>query len=347
MSYGHYYMGRVSRYLLTNFFQTFMSLFFTLFFLASVIFFIKISHLTSIFSITFADLGEAYLYLLPEIIVYTLPITFFIAVAMTVFKMSKENETIVLFALTLSPHKIAKVFFMLSLGATLFLLVNSVLFIPISKQLNKNFIAYKKLESKINIKATEFGQKFEDWHVFINAVEKDSYKDIVLYNQNKQKGEERFIIAKKANIEKNGSIIGINLEKGKLFNIKEEGLDEISYENMKMSYQPNVKDVKSANVIAYWMRARSDKQRAKDLSINILISFFPLATFLFAISFGVANTRHEKPNIYLYMFLVVLVYYLLMFKVATTYPFIGTGLLVVGFHIASGIFFKTKILKRY
>ena len=279
--------------------------------------------------------------------VYTLPITFFIAVAMTLFKMSKENETIVFFALTLSPHKIARVFFMLSLGTSLFLLVNSVIMIPISKQLNKNFIAYKKLESKINIKATEFGQKFEGWNVFINGVNDGTYKDIVLYNKDDAKKEERFIIAKSAHIDKNGSIIGIKLARGKLFNLKEKGLDEISYEGMKMSYNPSVKDLENVGVIAYWMKALSNKTRAKDLSINILISFFPLATFLFGISLGIANTRHEKPNIYLHIFIVVLVYYLITFKVATTFPLVGTGLLIVGFHIASGIFFREKILKRY
>ncbi len=340
-------MDRVSRYLLNNFFQTFLSLFFTLFFLASVIFFIKISQLTSLFSVSFKDLGEAYLYLLPELIVYTLPITFFIAVAMTVFKMSKENETIVLFALTLSPNKIAKVFFWLSLGTSLFLLVNSVIFIPIAKQLNKNFIEYKKLESKINIKATEFGQKFEDWNVFINDVNGSQYRDIVLYSNNKEKNEERFVIAKSAVIEKNGSIIGIKLERGKLFNLKEEGLDELNYESMKMSYRPSIKELESSGVVEYWMKAKENSTRAKDLSINILISFFPLATFLFGIALGVANTRHEKPNIYLHIFLVVLVYYVFVFKVATTFPLVGTGLLIVLFHLASGLYFRQKILKRY
>ncbi len=340
-------MDRVSRYVLSNFFQTFLSLFFTLFFLASVIFFIKISHLTSLFSITFGDLGEAYLYLLPQIIVYTLPITFFIAVAMAVFKMSKENETIVLFALTLSPHKLARIFFMLSLGTSLFLLLNAVVFIPISKQLNKNFIAYKKMESKINIKATEFGQKFEDWNVFINGIEKGEYQNIVLYNQNKAKKEERFIIAKSAHIDKNGSIIGINLEKGRLFDFKDTGIDEINYDVMKLHYKPNVKEVKSDRVVNYWMLAKQDKTRAKDLAINILISFFPLATFLFGLSFGIVNTRHEKPNIYLHLFWVVLVYYLLMFKVATTVPLVGTAILIVGFHLASALFFNEKVLKRY
>lgn len=340
-------MDRVSRYLLSNFFTTFLSLFFTLFFLASVIFFIKISQLTSLFSVTFSDLGEAYLYLLPELIVYTLPITFFIAVAMTIFKMSKENETIVLFALTLSPNKIAKLFFMLSFGVSLFLLVNSVVLIPIAKQLNKNFIAYKKLESKINIKATEFGQKFEGWNIFINSTDGGTYHDIVLYNNDALKSQERFIIAKSAHIERNGSIVGIKLERGKLFNLNSESMDEISYDGMKMSYNPDVKELRNDTVIAYWMRAFKNKTRAKDLSINIFISFFPLASFLFAISFGIANTRHEKPNIYLHIFIVVLLYYLITFKVATTFPLIGTGVMILLFHIASGLFFREKILKRY
>ena len=340
-------MDRVSRYLLSNFFQTFLSLFFTLFFLASVIFFIKISSLTSIFSVTFLDLGEAYLYVLPEIVVYTLPVTFFIAVAMSIYKLSTDNETIVLFALTLSPNKIARLFFGVSLFASLFLLANSVIFIPIAKQLNKNFIEYKKLQSKINIKETSYGQKFENWSVYINNVEDGNYKDIILYNQNPDKDEERFVIAKEANIEKNGSDISINLKNGKLYNLHPKSVDEFSYDGMKMSYKPDIKDLKFATVYEYWQKAKENSQRAKDLSINILISFFPLATFLFAISFGVANTRHEKPNIYLHMFIVVLVFYLLMYKVSLTYPLYGTVVLIVLFLIASAIFFKKKILSRY
>ena len=340
-------MDRVSRYLYSNFFQTFLSLFFTLFFLASVIFFIKISQLTKIFSVTFLDLGEAYLYLLPELIVYTLPITFFIAIAMTIFKMSKENETIVLFALTLSPNKIARVFFYLSLGTTLFLLVNAIIFIPISKQLNKNFIEYKKLESKINIKATEFGQKFENWNVFINDVNGSTYKNIVLFSPQTKDAKERFIIAKSAIIEQNGSIVGIRLDNGKLFNLNKEAIDEIQYQSMTMSYKPSTKDIETSSVVEYWSKAKKNKTRAKDLSVNILISFFPLATFLFAISFGVANTRHEKPNIYLHIFLVVLAFYLLVFKVATSYPFVGTAVLIVLFHLASAYYFRDKILKNY
>ncbi len=341
-------MDRVSRYLLGNFFGTFLSLFFTLFFLASVIFFIKISSLTSLFSVSFADLGEAYLYVLPQIIVYSLPVTFFISVAMSAFKLSNDNEMIVLFALTLSPNKMARLFFVISLFVSLFLLINSVIFIPIAKQLNKNFIEYKKLESKINIKSSSYGQKFQDYSLFINGDSKSGYKDIVLYYKDSNGSDERFIMAKEATIENNNSKITIDLKSGKLYNLQDGNkIDEFSYSDMRMSYKPNVKDLRYSTVKEYWMRAKEDKQRAKDLSINVLISFFPLASFLFALSFGIAHTRHEKPNIYLYMFLVVLIYYLLMYKISLTFPLIGTALLLILFHLASGIFFRNRILKRY
>jgi len=340
-------MDRTNRYFLSNFFQTFLSLFFTLFFLASVIFFIKISSLTSLFSVSFADLGEAYLYVLPQIIVYSLPITFFISLAMSFFRLSNDNEMIVFFALGLSPHKLARLFFTLSFLVSLFLLVNSVVLIPISKQLNKNFIEYKKLQSKIDIKSSSYGQKFQDWSIFINSAKEDRYKDIILYNHDNNDSFDRFVIAKEARIEKNGSTISIVLENGELYNIKEEALDEFGYGDMKMSYTPNIKDIKYSTVKDYWLVAKENRQRAKDLSINVLISFFPLATFLFAISFGIANTRHEKPNIYLYMFLTVLIYYLLMYKVSLTSPLYGTLAMIVLVHIISGIYFYKKILKRY
>ncbi len=340
-------MDRVTRYILNNFFQTFLSLFLTLFFLASVVFFIKISQMTSVFNISFGDLFESYLYLLPEIIVYTFPITFFISVAMTIFKMSKDNETIVFFALSLSPNKIARIFLMLSLGATIFLLIISIVLIPIAKQLNKNFINYKKMESKINIKATQFGQKFQDWHVFINSSNKTNYSDLVLYNHKADRDEERFILASKATIDRNGSTIGFNLKNGKVFDLQDDKVRQINYDGLELSYSPENKELDNESVYAYWEKAFDSAKRAKNLSINIFVSFFPLATFLFGVGFGVANLRHEKPNIYLHIFIVVLLYYLLLYKVSTALPFIGTPLVIIGFHIASGFYFREKILKRY
>jgi lipopolysaccharide export system permease protein len=284
---------------------------------------------------------------LPELIVYTLPVTFFIAVAMAILKLSIENELIVMFALTMSPKKIAKIFFFVSLIVSLFLLINSIIFIPISKQLNKNFIQYKKLEARVNIKPTEFGQKFDGWSIFVNEADERGYSQIILYNPKDERGSERFIVSNRAKIDNNNSIISIILDNGKLYSFGEESVEEIEYDSLKLSYKPDISDIKFDRVVDYWQKAKINKTRAKDLSINILISFFPLVTFLFAISFGVFNARHERSNIYLLLFAVVLIYYLFMYAVSLKAPLFGTPLLILLFFAASNLYFKKRVLSRY
>ena len=139
-------MNRVSRYLLKHFSELFSSLFFILFFITSVVFFIKLTAMTAIIKMNFLELGTLYIYLLPRTLIYTLPLTFFIALCITLFNLSKENETIVLFTLGYNPKKIAQLFLGLSSILSLVLILDIFVLIPISKQLNTNFLEYKKAE---------------------------------------------------------------------------------------------------------------------------------------------------------------------------------------------------------
>ncbi len=341
-------MTKVSKYLLGCFFQSFLSLFFTLFFLVTVITFIRISKFTSLFSISFFDLFEMYLYLLPEITTYILPVTFFIALTMAIYKMSKDNESIVLFAMGLSPKKISRVFFYLSLLISSLLLVNALFFIPISKQLGKNFVEYKKIEAKVNIKSSEFGQKFDTWSVFVQGLhDRDNYKDIVLYERDEQNGNDTFIIAYGANIDKNSSRLELNLKEGSVYSLKLDELKQIDYEKLKITYTPDTKEVKTDTIFEYWNEALTSKSRARDLSLAISVALFPLISYLFAISFGIANLRGESPNVYLNMFLVIIIFYLLTYQVATKIPFVGTAAVLIIFYALSHILFHKKILARY
>ncbi|OQX74168.1 MAG: hypothetical protein B6D59_03360 [Campylobacteraceae bacterium 4484_4] len=339
-------MGRVYRYIVSNFLQTFSSIFFTLFFLVSVIFFIRISRLTSVFNVTFSDLGQMYLFMLPEITIFTLPITFFISVALTIFKMSRDNETIVLFALGLDPRRVARLFFLLSLLVSVFLLFNAIVFTPLSKQLNKNFIEAKKLEAKINVRPSEFGQKFDQWNLFVNRSGPHGYKDIVLYNPSVEKGE-NFIIAKDAKIFQKDGAITLKLNDGRVFNFLPDELRQIDFKALNISYFPKIRNIRMDTVKSYWMVAKHDPKRAKDLSQAVLIALFPLVSYLFAISFGIANIRHESPNIYLHIFVVILAFYLMVYQVSLRAPFAGTIAAFGLFYAASALFFKRKILSRY
>ncbi len=341
-------MSRVSRYLLGIFFQSFLSLFLTLFFLVTVITFIRVSKLTSLFSVSFMDLFEMYLYLLPEITTYILPVTFFIALTVAMFRLSKDNEIIVLFAMSLSPKRVSKLFFFFSLFISSLLLINAIFFVPISTQLGKNFLEYKKMEANVNIKSSEFGQKFSSWNLFADEADGENrYIDIVLYERDDMEDIDTFIISSSATVDKNSSLLELNLNSGSTYSIRDQNIKRIDYERLKITYSPDTNNIKSDAIFEYWSYAKVDKKRAKQLSFAILVAFFPLVTYLFAISFGVVNLRHQSTNIYLNMFLVIIIFYILSYQVATKIPFVGTGVLLTLFYLASIYTFYKKILVRY
>ena len=101
-------MHKLKRYIIKNFSILFLSIFLPLFAIASVIFMIKLATYTAIIQLTFFEMVKLYLFVLPEILFYTLPITFFISATLTLFRLSNDNEMIVIFALGIEPDFIIK-----------------------------------------------------------------------------------------------------------------------------------------------------------------------------------------------------------------------------------------------
>ncbi|WP_458701446.1 LptF/LptG family permease [Sulfurospirillum sp. 1307] len=341
-------MNRVNNYLLKQFSSIFSSLFFTLFFITSIIFFIKIANITSVIKITFVELGILYLYLIPNILIYTLPVTFFIAVCISLFNLSKENEIIVLFTLSHSPRKIAKLFTTVSFILTTLLIINIIVLIPTAKQLNANFIDYKKVEAKFNIKATEFGQKFSNWLVYINKSDKKgTYDSVVMYQADKKNDPEKLITAKKANIKNKKGILQLELDDGRAFQIEKDKIEQLDFKKMYLynetrEYVSEVKSIKD-----YWLAALKYPKRAYDLAFFLLIALFPLATALFAVSIGIVTYRYEKKGIYPSMALVIMAYMIPGFIMIKYWNLIGLIILFSSFMTLSYLYYKRKILTRY
>ncbi len=341
-------MGRVNDYLLKQFSSIFASLFFTLFFITSIIFFIKIASITSVIKITFIELGTLYIYLLPNIIIYTVPITFFIAVCISLFNLSKENEIIILFTLGYSPKKITKLFLITASILSVILIVNIVVLIPIAKQLNKNFIDYKKTEAKFNIKPTEFGQKFSNWLVYINKGDKqDNFDSIVMYQEANNHELEKFIIANKAKIENKDGFLSLKLNKGKAFQFKTDSIEQLNFDNMYINTQPKTSLKKIQTIKEYWLSAINDKKRAYDLAFFLMIALFPISTILLSISIGIVTYRYEKGGIYLSMASVILIYLLCGFMIVKYFNIIGLLFFIPTYTLFSYAFYKKRILKRY
>ena len=339
-------MTKIGKYILKNFIESFNPIFFTLFFMVSIIYFIKIAQITAIIKVTFLELGELYIFILPRIIIYTFPMVFFISIVLSLVKMSKDNELSVIFSFGVSPNRLVKIFFILSLATSLFLLLNALFLVPISKQLYKNFVDVKRAEAKLNINAMEFGQKFSNWLVFINRSDKkNSFKDIVMYSKDKNK--ENFIISDMATIKNNKGTLNLELKDGKAFIIERDSIKQTDYKKMKIYNNKNLEITQKKGILIYWLKALKDKKRAKDFATFVLVSIFPFFTFLIAISIGIFNPRYERNNVYLYIFITILSYYILMYYLISLNPILSLIVVPLSAFATSLIVFKRKILRRY
>ncbi len=139
------------------------------------------------------ELLKLYIYSIPQVIFYTLPISFFISLTICLSKLSSEYEMVVITSYGLNPLNIIKIFLPLTTILTIFLLVISLGLIPKTKYLTKTFSEIKKKEANFNIKESEFGQKFGDWLIYINGKDKNIYKEVTLFKS--EKSSENFIVS--------------------------------------------------------------------------------------------------------------------------------------------------------
>jgi permease yjgP/yjgQ len=342
-------MSRVNKYLLFNFLGTFASLFSTLFLIMSIVFFIQITRVTSYIEISFGELFKLYSFMIPRVLLFVVPIAFFVSLAMTLFRLSKENESIVIFTLGGSPNKIARFFLAFSALLSAALLIVAIVMIPIAAQLNSNFIDYKKTVAKLNLKPTQFGQKFSDWMVYVGSETQDSngttYKDIVMFNPG-IKDSERLIVAEKAKITNVNQSIELSLIKGKMYDIKEEIYHQSNFKSMKIRTAQNEEISDVGSIKEYWMEMSSSNKRKKDFSTYVLVALFPLASTLFAISLGIVTYRYEKGMVYVGTFGVLFGYFTLIMLFSSK-PAIAIPLIFFVFLLAGILLYKAKIMRRY
>ncbi len=303
-------MSKVNDYLLKSFLGVFSSLFIILFSIASIIFFINIANATSMIQINIIEFLMLYVYLLPKLLIYTIPITFFISLCLTLFNLSKENELIVLFGLGFSPGKLSRFFIVLASLFSTLLIVNIIILVPLSNQLNNNFLDYKKTKAKFNIQGSKFGQKFLNWTVYIDKVEKSKiYKNITLYNRGSAGVSPRLILAEKALTQNIQGTIRLVLKNGKIFEFQKKNIKQVDFKKMYINYKstPNIRYMQT--IYAFWSLAFTDKNRAYEFAFFILIALFPLTMVLTAIGISVTISRYVSSKIYFYQFLSILIYF--------------------------------------
>jgi lipopolysaccharide export system permease protein len=277
----------LKKYLQKTYSNTFFPIFLTLYTITSIIFLVKIASLTSVIQINFFELLELYSYNIATILFYTIPISLFISLGLSLAKLSSEYELIVITSFGLNPLQILKMFLPLLLSSSILVLIISLTLVPKSTFLKETFLVNKKTEAQFNIKANEYGQQFGTWLIYVEKEQNGLYEDVVLYQQNKE--EDVFIIAKYAQLHNMKTSLNLSLNDGKVVKVGEK-VSQIDFKRMVLNNElEQTKDIQTfRDLLNYW------KDKGEKFSFNILSSIFPLVSAFFIIYIGFFNPRYNK-----------------------------------------------------
>ncbi len=339
-------MYRLEKYIINNLSTLFVSIFLPLFAIATVILFIKIATYTAIIQLSLTEMFYLYLFYLPQIIFYTLPVTFFVATTLSLFKLSNDNEIIVLFSLGIKPIFLLKILFKPALLLSVTLFTTFLIVIPHMQNVTTNFMAYKKGEAKFNFTASEFGNRFGNWFLYISANHKDgSYADVFLFS--KHQTEEKLISAKRAEIFNDNGILRLKLFDGQGYTYSNTNFSQINFKTMLINNNTHTDYEEPQNVLEHWKKYKINKSRKTDLITNTLLSVFPLLTLLFAAAIGIGHARHGKPKIYLYLFLIIISYYGATIGLGKAIGFYVIPFISIISLIGSYLIYRKKITRRF
>ncbi|WP_373001970.1 LptF/LptG family permease [Sulfurimonas sp.] len=339
-------MDRLRKYIINNLYMIFLSMFMPLFAIASVIFMIKLATYTAVIQLSIWDMTKLYLFVLPEILFYTLPITFFIAATLSLFKLSTDNEMVVLFALGIHPRFIIRTLFKPALLLTLLLSFNFLVLFPHSTTLSSNFVSYKKSEAKFNLSASEFGHSFGNWLLYIGKDnENESYSDVILFNKNKK--EEIIISAKRAEIINDGGILRLKLINGEGYSYSKEEFSQIDFETMFINDTMKTDLTTYRTPLEYWLSNDRKESKTHMLITDTLLSLFPLISLFLVASIGVVHVRHQKGRIYLYLFLGVLLFYGATLGLQKSFVYYTIPIVAISWLIVTYYIYKKTIVARF
>jgi lipopolysaccharide export system permease protein len=339
-------MKRLRKYIIANLSMLFLTIFLPLFSIASVIFLIKLATYTSVIQLSIWEMSKLYFFILPEILFYTLPVTFFIAATLSIFKLSTDNEIVVLFALGIHPNFIIKTLVKPALLLSIVLLFDFFILFPHATVLSSNFISYKKSEAKFNLSASEFGHSFGDWLLYVGKNNPDgTYGNVFLFNKNKK--EEVLVSAKEAEIINDSAILRLKLSNGEGYSYSKEKFSQINFNTMFINDTMTTDLTTYKTALGYWLSDERKDSKRRMFITDSLLSIFPLLSLLLVASIGIVHVRQQQGRIYLYMFLSIAVYYGAILGLQDLIYFYTIPVVFLTWMIATYIIYKKTIVARF
>ncbi len=287
----------ISQYISQNFTKAFLTIFLPLFFIGSLVSIVQLSSLTKFIQIDFWEMAKLYGYNLPAMLFYTIPISFLIAVTSVLLRLSTDNELMSLFALGIKSKYIIRRLLVPSILFSILLLALSLIKMPQAEQQYKAFRTYKTTQAKLNISASQLGQKFGNFFVYIESKKGDDMRDIVIYTKEKNSSN-RLFIAKRANIKTKNSIVSLTLNDGSGYTFSDKSLKMVDYKIMQIFQNIKGKSYNYKNIKEYWMKyAKNPKKKGKILFF-IFISLIPIIALYIVSAFSIINPRYQKSYAY-------------------------------------------------
>ena len=287
-----------------------MTIFLPFFLIISLVYLVKISALTAQIQITFSELLLLYLYSVPDIIFYTLPISFVAALANVLMRLSTDNELIALYALGLKAKEILKSLRLLGFLFSLLLLTISFLGMPLSKQFYQSFKEDKKAEAKLNIVAGKLGQKFGEYYIYVKENIDNEFHDIVIYNRT-DKNNEQFFAAQKGRLLKKDKVTSLLLMDGYGYTYTKDKLKQAKYKTLQVYDKTRKRDFHFEAVVEFWKAAKTDPGKMHRLLFYMFVSLIPLLSVYLVAAFTMINPRYQKNRSFLVIFGISILFYVL------------------------------------
>jgi len=316
-------MVNIKGYISSNFTKSFLTIFLPFFMIISLVYLVKISALTAQIQITFGELLLLYSYSIPDIIFYTLPLSFITALANVLTRLSQDNELIALYALGLQAKKVLRGLLLLGFLFSFLLLNISFLAMPLSKQLYKSFKEDKQAEAKLNIIAGQLGQKFGNYYIYVKEKNEDVLNDIVIYNRT-DKSKEQFFSSQTGQIQNKGKVISLLLNEGYGYTYSEIELQQVQYKTLEVYDTQQNKEYNIEDLTEYWGKAKTDSALMHRILFFVFISLIPVLSIYPVASFTMINPRYESNR----SFLVIFVTTLLLYVIATSLDKWGNPLIL-------------------
>jgi len=292
-------MGRIRGFILSQFGKNYLLIFLPFFSILSIVYIIRISKLSQKISLNTGEIATLYSFFLPDILFYTLPLSFITAVTATLMKLSEDNELIALFSFGMTPSKLLKLLLLPALLFTALMLILSLYTIPQSTLAYKRFEKQKSIEAELAIAPNRLGQKFGDYIVFLGDKKGNTYQDVVLFaTDNKEKRV--LVIAKEGHLAHQKNQFSLNLSQGTADTFLSDTIESISYARMQLY---NYSQSHSSIQFQGWQNILKNRKSMALFIYNIFLSLSPLLTLGILISFSIINPRYQRSSIYLVQYL--------------------------------------------